>query len=401
MTPPLDPSLFDLQDTTWAMHCAEGPVPRVAVDAARVYLEKELRPWELSYDTWLERPTIVRDEAARLLGARAEDVTLTSSTSAGLTSFAQAFPWEPGDEVLAPLGEFPANIWPWKALAARGVRWREVPLWAGQQAGAGAMDCIPPPPDVEPEEAIACAIGPRTRIVTVSWVRFQDGLRLDLGRLAAACADRGALLVVDGIQGAGTLPLDLSGVSAFATGVHKGLLSPQGAGLLWTAAALRERLAPLGSWLSVEQGSDFSRPSTDHTRAWLDDGCKLELGGYAGLMLAPLGASLRLLRSAGVEAIAAHVHDLQARLIAALASMPAFAAEAERLAALHQKGRLGSIVSLHHGGRGAAWLTALVEQGAKRRIYTSAREGYLRIALHGWHGEADVERLVAWLAAVG
>ena len=29
----------------------------------------------------------------------------------------------------------------------------------------------------------------------------------------------------------------------------------------------------------------------------------------------------------------------------------------------------------------------------RRGIYTSVREGYLRIALHGWHDEADVARL--------
>ncbi len=267
---PLDRAGFDLApDVVWALHCAEGPVPRQSVEAARAFLEKELRPWELNADSWRKPMDDVRREAAALLGGEPGDYTLTGSTSAGLTCVAQGYPWRAGDEVLAPLGEFPSNAWPWKALAARRVTFREVSLWDGHLAGRRALDSAPPSAGQDPEGRLLAAIGPLTRMLTVSWVRFQDGLRLDLARLARGCQERGVALVVDGIQGAGVLPLRLEGISAFATGVHKGLLSPQGAGLLWTAPEFRERLSPVGSWLSVEEGGDFRRPATDLERAWL------------------------------------------------------------------------------------------------------------------------------------
>jgi selenocysteine lyase/cysteine desulfurase len=230
-------------------------------------------------------------------------------------------------------------------------------------------------------------------------VRFQDGLKLDLQRLGRGCAEHGVGLVVDGIQGAGPLPVDLEGVSAFATGVHKGLMAPQGLGLLWTSPALRAELSPLGSWLSVEAGADFNRANTDFDRRWLTDGRKLEHGSPNSLSLSALEVSLRLLREAGPARIAAHVSGLQRALLQRLAGSAAFGADAARLEALRAAGRLGPFLALHHGGRGAAWLHESLRAGAVRGVLASAREGYLRLAFHGWHREEDLERIAGWLLA--
>ena len=116
MTTPLDPSLFDLRpEVLWVMHCAVGPVPRACAQAVRERLEKEQRPWEVRSPEWELLPARVRSLAPRVIGGDPSDLTFTASTSAGLTAVAQAFPWAAGDEVLAPLGEFPTKPWPWKA----------------------------------------------------------------------------------------------------------------------------------------------------------------------------------------------------------------------------------------------------------------------------------------------
>jgi selenocysteine lyase/cysteine desulfurase len=309
---------------------------------------------------------------------------------------AQGFPWSPGDEVLAPLGEFPSNAWPWLALGPRGVTFREVPLWEGHRAGAEAWTSLPPTVEADPEARLIAAIGPRTRILTLSWVRFQDGLKLDLRRLGAACRERGVHLVVDGIQGAGAVPLALEGLSAFATGGYKGLLAPEGLGFLWAEERFRQSLSPSGSWLSVEDATDFSRPSTDFHRAWLADGRSLEAGGPNLLHASALLESLRLLNEAGVPAIAAHVARLQARLLDALEDSP-WRTECARLKVLLKASRLGPFLALHHGGDGPARLQSLLQSGARRGVFASVREGYLRIAFHGFHTEADVDRVAAWL----
>jgi selenocysteine lyase/cysteine desulfurase len=398
--PPLARDEFDFEEgVLWVLHCAEGPVPLEAARAVHELLPRETRPWSLRWEEdFLAIPERARGECARLVGGVPEDVTLTATTSTGLVTVAQSYPWQAGDEVLVPLGEFPSNAWPWMALAARGVEFRETPLWDGQRSGRDAWASSPPDRGVEPEERLLEAAGPRTRVLSVSWVRFQDGLRLDLRRLAEGCADRGIHLVVDGIQGAGTLPLDPEGISAFASGGHKGLLCPQGMGFLWTDPSFRESLFPAGSWLSVEDATDFDRPSTDFRRDWATDGTRLEQGVPNLLGAAALTASLRLLNDAGIDAVARHVARLQGRMIEGLARIPVLEKEARRLGGLLEGGRLGSILALHHGGRGPAGLARMLEEARLRRIFASVREGYLRIALHGWHDELDVERILEWLA---
>lgn len=397
--PPLATELFELDPKIlWVMHCAEGPVPKAAARAVVDFLPRETQPWRLRWQEDFQAiPAQTREVAARLLGAETRDVTLTPTTSTGLVAIAQGFPWQPGDEVVAPLGEFPSNAWPWLALAARGVSHREVPLWRGHLAGRHAWRSLPPPAEVDPETRLLDALGPRTRVLTLSWVRFQDGLALDLRRLAAGCSERGVVLVVDAIQGLGTLPLALEGVGALASGAHKGLLAPQGLGLLWTAPQLRARLLPSGSWLSVEDATRFERPSTDFERSWKSDGTLLEAGVPNLVSCVALRESLRTLEPVGVAAICAHVQRLEERLLLGLTQIHGWAGEAERLGALWAAGRLGSIVALHHWGLGAERLDRLLRAGFGRGIYASVREGYLRLALHGWHTEHDVDRLLDWL----
>lgn len=145
---PLNPALFHLdKDHLWVMHCSEGPVPRAGMRVARAFMQKELQPWEVRWEEDFQGiPAALRAEAAALLGGRPEDISLCPTTSSGLVTVAQGFPWEPGDDVLAPLGEFPSNAWPWLALRSRGVRFREVPLWEGHRAGAEAWASEPPGP---------------------------------------------------------------------------------------------------------------------------------------------------------------------------------------------------------------------------------------------------------------
>ncbi len=372
-------------------------MPRSALRACRAFLLKELQPWDLKWQEDFQGiPDRCRAQAARILGAATEDISLTPTTSSGLQAVALGLNWRIGDEVLVPLGEFPSNAWPWLALRDRGVIFREVPLWEGHRAGCRALESTPPPADADPEARLLAALRPETRVLTVSWVRFQDGLRLDLRRLAEGCRARSVVLVVDGIQGCGTHVPDLEGVAAFATGGHKGLLSPQGLGFLWTDPAFRPRLLPTGTWLSVEQGTDFSRPSTDFDRPFLEDGRRLEAGSPPLLMATTLEASLGEILDAGIPRIQAHVEGLQQALLRLLAQGP-WAAEVNRLQALLAAGRLGPFLAFQGGDHD---LPALLQRGLRQGIYSSVREGYLRIAFHGWHAEADLPRIAAWMNTV-
>jgi len=390
LVPPINPALFHFDaDHLWLMHCADGPVPKSVSRAVQDFLHKEHGPWRLRWnEEVLGLPGALREAAAWIVNGKAEDISITANTSAGLQTIALAFPWKAGDEVVAPLGEFPSNILPWKALAPRGVTFHEVPLWEGQRSG---WEGLPPAAGLDFENRLIRFVRTGARVLTVSWIRYQDGLKLDLGRLGKACRERDVCLVVDGIQGAGTDLPNLTEVGAFATGGHKGLLSPQGTGFLWTRPDLRKQLLPTGTWLSVED------PAKDPDRPWVADGRRLEPGSPNLLACAAMIEALKVLNEPGLPAITQHILWLQRALLAALEARGTWLEEVHRLRALLEAGRLGPFLAFHHGGHCPQFMQELLERGARLGIYTTVREGYLRIAFHGWHEEGDIVRIAEWL----
>ena len=93
-TPPLNPALFHLdREHLWIMHCSEGPVPRASLRTVRAFMHKELRPWEVRWEEDFQGiPAALRAEAAALLGGRSEDISLSPSTSTGLSRWPRASP---------------------------------------------------------------------------------------------------------------------------------------------------------------------------------------------------------------------------------------------------------------------------------------------------------------------
>lgn len=393
IAPLIDPALFDMPpDLLWLSHCKDGPLPRAAGEVVQSLLQAELHPWDLRWqEDFLDGQQRLRSRGAALFNVSVDDISLTTCTSSGLETVALGFPWEAGDEVVIPAGEFPSNRLPWLALARRGVQCREVPLWEGQLA----TPRLAPHAGIAPEQRLLDAITGRTRVVAVSWVRFQDGLMLDLDMLGRGCRERGVHLVVDGIQGAGTMMPVLDHVSAFSTGGHKGLLGMQGQGLLWTEARFRSQLMPLGTWLSAPTAFSQSGIQQQHDDHWASDGRYLEAGSPSIVNCAALAASIDLLLEAGgLTDLQTHIARLQRQLLEALAPHEAWSHEAARLVALLDAGRVGPTLCFDIPADRA---DALLASARALRIDASTREGFLRTAWHGWHGTADVQRCASWL----
>ncbi|MGB1221209.1 MAG: aminotransferase class V-fold PLP-dependent enzyme, partial [Alcanivoracaceae bacterium] len=153
---PLDP------DTLYLNHAAVAPWPQRTADAVGHFARENTVTGARYYPRWMQTENRLRQQAAQLIGAhRPEDVALLKNTSEGLSFIAAGLDWQPGDEVLTSNEEFPSNRIPWQALSARDVRLKEV-----------SLQCA------DPEQALIDAIGPRTRLLTISSVQYGTGLRL-------------------------------------------------------------------------------------------------------------------------------------------------------------------------------------------------------------------------------
>lgn len=257
---------------------------------------------------WMEQRERLRGRLADLVRCAPADVALTGGTSRGLIDVSTCLDWRAGDRVLGFAGEFPANVTPWQRAAAhRGARLDLLPLDGfGDGSGDGLARV----------EAALRAGG--VRLVAVSAVQFQTGLKMPLAALGALCQQHGALLSVDAIQAAGGTPLDVAGahIDILATGTHKWLMGLDGFGFAVVGPRTLAQMQPrVAGWLSHEDPVGFLFQGPGHLRYDRPVRRKadfLEVGAWPTVGFAALEASVSLLQDIGVATIHDHLqryHD--------------------------------------------------------------------------------------------
>jgi cysteine desulfurase/selenocysteine lyase len=322
------------------------------------------------------KPSAVRSEVrqllASLLGGAAEDFALVGSTCQGINIVAAGLPWVAGENVVLPEGEHWNNTFPWLALKARGVEVRRVPL--------AADNSVPP-------ERFAALVDGRTRVVACAHVQFATGARADLKRLAMIAHSVGALLVVDGIQGAGAVPLHLveDGVDAYAAGGFKWLLGAPGTGFLYVAPSARARIA-------ASLPGMFSASPSFTELAFLPDARAYESGSIAYALFHGWVGGLRLLLDVGVAAIHERNMALTGALLAGLAGKPHVRVVSP---IAEEAGRSAIVVVALGGAEEHDRLCARLCAGGV--VVANRGDAGVRISVNFFNTEADVAKLLELL----
>ena len=251
---------------------------------------------------WLRRVEHTRARVASLFNAKPSEIAFTKNTSEGLNIAANAVPLAAGDNVVLIEGDHPNNAYAWLNMRRKGVEVRFARLQAESEV-ANANTFLP-------------FIDARTRVISLSHISFHAGQRHDLASIGRLCKERGIYLIVDAMQSVGVVPIDVEAlnVSVLAAGTHKGLLVPQGLGVLYVRSGLDE-LQPTYLAMSsmANPPADFiARPDDMATRR---DAGRFETGNLNLPDIQALNAAIDLISKAGVENIERHVQSLGDRLI--------------------------------------------------------------------------------------
>jgi cysteine desulfurase / selenocysteine lyase len=356
-------------DRVYLNHASTGPLPMRARNALSTWAEWRGEPWRISDDMEFEIMDRARSLSARLIGAATEEIALTTNTSHGINIAARCLPLRAGDIVVSSDREFPANVYPWMALAREGVIFEQIRC---TQTG------------LPHEERIIEALDrSRVKVLTLSWVSFASGYTVDLERIGRACRERGIYFVVDAIQGVGVRALDAPGckIDILACGGQKWLLSPWGTGFAYIRRPLMQQLEPREiGWMAVRGSRDFSR-LVDYDLAWYDDARRFEVGTLPYQDLAALCASLELLLEVGVACITTHVSSLVDVMMSRLRD-----AGAVVITPAEPRQRAGIVtVRVKNGER-------VSEQLARAGIVCALREGAIRLSPHLYTTREEIER---------
>ena len=363
-------------ETIYLNNASTGPHPQRTVEVINEWGRLRANPQRVSYDLQFGTLARGRELIATLIGAETNEIALATNTSFGINLAAFSLPLRAGDVVLSPQLEFPANVYPWMQLAKRrGVEYRRI-------------DC---PGDVLDAVTLARALDDeRVRVVTVSWVQFSSGARVDLVALGTLCRERGVYFVVDAIQGLGPLTLDLRStpIDILACGAQKWLLSPWGAAFVYVRRPLIEQLEPHDvSWLAVRSAEDLTR-LTDYELEWRADARRFEFITLPYQDVAAMNASLELLHELGPPAVAAHASRLADEIIEWASKREEVELVTPRAHSCH-----AAIISVRPADARAA-SARLTKVG----VAHSLREGAIRLSPHGYNTSDEVRYALDILA---
>ena len=311
-----DKSLISqLEAKAYLGYAAIAPVTACVSSAVRELLDDYARLGSWALGKWLPRRETLRGQLARLIGASPDHIALATSTTSALSDLAFCLPWQAGDGVLVGNGEFPGNVSPWQNAAALfSLRVEFLPKLRTSD-------------DDEFLSALKAALrAGRVRLVALSAVQFQTGIRAPLESVVRLCRAHGAELALDAIQACGVVPLDVTAldIDYLTGGAHKWLMALEGAGFLYVKPSCTQRLIPrTAGWLSHEEGLRFlfegpgmlryDRPIKGGIQFM--EGTSANAAGYAALEAA-LAAILQLGVPAIFEHVSAYLDQLEAGLLA-------------------------------------------------------------------------------------
>jgi cysteine desulfurase / selenocysteine lyase len=369
---------FSHDDTVYLNAAGQAPMPRVSLEAVKASMEWKKFPYLLTDRLEMDLPKRVRTSLAKLIGAEAEDIALTTGASAGMMALAFGLDWKPGDEVLTAHREFPVQYTTWRPMEAReGVKLKVV---APRGRWMAAEDLVE-------------ALTPRTRVVSVSMVRFDDGSMLDTAKLGAACRAQGTWLSLDVSQCCGAMPIDVAklGADFITCSGYKWLLGPYGTGFFWASRELVAKFRPGPYYWQGIAGLThygdliFENPKPSDGARALDASETASFFNVAGW-----DASLTFLQEVGVETVAAHNQKLMAQLFG---SLPGDRCVRTSPPEIERCGPYGCFA-----GTGPDETRELYQRMKKEKLMASLREGNIRVSTHLYNTEEDIARVVRVIA---
>jgi cysteine desulfurase/selenocysteine lyase len=368
-------------DSVYLETSARGLIPTGARDAALAYYDARVRGVRKEDGGVFEAVERVCGQFAALVGAEADEVTLTRNVSEGLNMIVASLPWQAGDNAIVCKDiEHPNGVYSLYNMRDRyGIEVRVAEPTADLAMSVKGIERL---------------MDARTRLIIVSSVTFATGARTDLESLGRVCRARGVLLLVDGAQSVGAIGLNVveSNIDALAVGANKYLCGPYGFGFLFVRKAVAEQIRPayLGRY-SVDLGDAHEGEQGDDQYQLLRGARRFDLGSYNYSAANAASASLDLLSRVGVPNIERHVMALSRSLHAGLRELRiplvSGGVEAHRSHLVLAGARAPSAELL-------TLMKDLAQHYSECGIRVSERHGRLRYSFHLYNTQEEVDAVV-------
>ena len=321
----------------------------------------------------MQRLAETRQAGAKLLNCSPDEVSLVGPTSLALSFVAAGLNFRKGDNILIYHDDYPSNVYPWMALADKGVKVRLMNI-----RHLGVIRKV----DVMGQ------VDENTKLVALASNHFISGHRLEHDVIGKFLRERGILFCLDAIQTMGAFPTTVEHVDFLAADAHKWLLGPCGAGLLYVKKDLQEKLnPPIYGWHNVRNPNFVAQEKIE----FRSGAAKFEAGTHNLVGLVGLLAAMELALEIGVENIAAELLRKRAWLVPALQAKGYTVLNAEPKAE-----NASGITTFFAPGKNLAELNQkLADAGIIASLRTDRKgQNYLRLSPHFYNTDAELQRVL-------
>ena len=322
------------------------------------------------YKELLRRADESKQLLGKLLNTSADRIAFTSNTSSGLNILAQGIRWEKGDRILLGDVEFPANVYPFMNLKDMGVE----------------IDFVKSENGIVTAEDLISAITPKTKLISVSYVQFLSGYRIELEKLGSTCKEKGIILSIDATQGLGALTLDVQKCNVYfiSCGTQKWMLGLQGMAFIYISEELQGKLktASVG-WLSVENAWDL----IDYDFTLKKTANRYQPGTLNTFGIYAINASLKMFDEFGFNNIEEQVLSNSKYLIEQLTDTGF-----TPLLKNFSKNNLAGIISFKREDA-----EDIFNYLQTKNIVIAVREGIVRLSPHFYNTKDEIDKVVAEL----
>jgi cysteine desulfurase/selenocysteine lyase len=267
---------------------------------------------------------IAVENIANFIGAKAEELSITTNATYAITQVALSLDFQAGDEVIVSTLEHSSNVFPWLRLAKKvgiTVRW-----WVASPDGSLDLGAL--------EELLT----DKTRLVAVTHVSNVLGSITPVETIGKICNERGILYLVDACQSVPHLPLDVKriGCDFLAFSGHK-MCGPTGIGVLYLKSSHAQQLTPAfigGGTINTYRSRYNSLEScTLDSHSFSDLPHKWMAGTPPIAETLGLSAAVNYLRAVGLDAIGQHDLQLMEHVLTGLSEIPGVVIFGPRIAA--------------------------------------------------------------------
>ena len=357
---------------TYLNTCSLAPL----ASRVRAAQERFLDEWEALgasawYELWVDALDSLRGKVARVLGARREEIALAPSVSVALSAVASALDYAERLRVVLSDLEFPTLSYQWAVKPA------------AERVFVPSTDGIRVSP-----ELFESAADDRTALVATSHVYYTSGAVQDIGAIAKAAHNHGALALIDAYQATGQLPTDVhaADIDVLVTGGLKWLLGGTGIAFLYVRGSLAETLRPtIAGWFGNARMFDFDPKVFE----FHDGARRFELGTTANAAVYAANAGLDIVLEIGVDRLRKRTSELVTDVIERLSDAgyvlktPDSPAERAGIVAIQMRDPPQAVRAL-----------------ASKKFIVDYRHDRLRVSPYFYNSPDDNERFVQALRAV-